>query len=94
MEQRDHLKKQIDHLGRVLGKLLSFLLALKNQGGVDDGIEITNQVIKGELDLDLQTLIGIHPSNFIKFLKINSILIKILALSRKEIQHYQFLPIS
>lgn len=70
MEQQDHLKKQIDQLGRVLGKILSDLLGLKNQGQINDGIEITNQALKGELDLDMQALIDIQTDNFINTLKI------------------------
>ena len=70
MEQQDHLKKQIDQLGRVLGKILSDLLGLKNQGQINDGIEITNKALKGELDLDMQALIDIQTDDFINTLKI------------------------
>ena len=56
MEQRDFLQKQIDQLGRVLGKLLADLIGLQNQGEVSEGIEITSQKLKDELDLDLESL--------------------------------------
>ena len=68
MEQQDHLKKQIDQLGRVLGKILSDLLGLKNQGQLSDGLELTNQAIKGELDLDIQNLIDIPSDKLINTL--------------------------
>lgn len=56
MEQRDYLQKQIDQLGRVLGKLLADLIGLKNQGEISEGIEIISQKLKDELDLDLESL--------------------------------------
>lgn len=34
-----------------------------------DGIEMTNQVLKGELDLDIRELTNIQNENFIKTLK-------------------------
>lgn len=69
MEQQDHLKKQIDQLGRVLGKILSDLLGLKNQGQINDGVETTSQAINGALDLDIQDLLDIPTDNFIDTLK-------------------------
>lgn len=65
MEQEDYLKKQIDQLGRVLGKIMSDLLGLKNQGKVNDGVETTNQALKGELDFDLTDLIDTPPDQLI-----------------------------
>lgn len=70
MEQQDYLKRQIDQLGRVLGKIFSDLLGLKSQGQIDDGIEITNQALKDELDLDIQKLLDIQTDDFIDTLKI------------------------
>jgi len=69
MEQEDYLKRQIDQLSRILGKILSGMLGLKNQGQISESIEITNQTLKKELELDIQELIDIETDNFIKTLK-------------------------
>jgi hypothetical protein len=45
------------------------LLDLKNQGQVNDGIEVSIQALKDELDLDLQELIAIQTNYFIDVLK-------------------------
>jgi hypothetical protein len=68
MEERDYLKKQIDQLGRVLGNILSDLMGLKNQGNISQGIEITNQAVKSELDFDLEALLDIPTDIFIETL--------------------------
>jgi hypothetical protein len=68
MEERDYLKKQIDQLGRVLGKILSDLMVLKNQGNISQGIEITNQAVKSELDYELEALLDIPTDIFIQTL--------------------------
>lgn len=69
MEQRDYLQKQIDQLGQVLGKILSDLLGLKTQGQINEGIELTNQALKKQLDLDIEELISISTDNLINILK-------------------------
>jgi len=69
MEQQDYLQRIIDQFGRTLGKVSSFLLGLKSQGKMADEIEMTNQVLKGELDLDIRELTNIQNENFIKTLK-------------------------
>ncbi len=74
MEERDYFKRQIDLIGKVLGKLLSDLIGKKNSGGFTGGIEITNQVLKEELDLDIEFLIAIPKDNIIDFLKIEKAL--------------------
>jgi len=48
---------------------LSDLLGLKSQGKVNDGIEIVNQVLKENLDLDIQKLLNIQLDDFINTLK-------------------------
>ena len=45
MEERDYFKRQIDLLGKVLGKLLAALFD-KKSSGMTNGIEMTNQVLK------------------------------------------------
>ena len=69
MKQDDYFLKQIDILGRILGKILTDLLNLKNQGEVVEIIEITSQSLKSELDLDLNELLNISNSDLIKFLQ-------------------------
>jgi len=70
MEQQDYLQRLIEQIGRLLGKVSSHLLGLKNQGQIADGIEIMNQTLKGELDLDIRELLHIHNDDFIKTLTI------------------------
>jgi hypothetical protein len=69
MEQRDYLKKQIDQLGQVLGKIFSDLLGLKSNGQINGGLEISNQTLKNELDLDIQNLLDIPTDDFVNTLR-------------------------
>lgn len=69
MEQQDYLKRQIDQIGRVLGKVLAGVIGLKNNGQLNDGIEITNQTLKSELDIDIYRLIQIPNEEFVDTLK-------------------------
>lgn len=69
MEQQDYLKKQIDQLGQVLAKILSDLLGLKNKRQINNGIELTNQTLKTEIDFDIQELLDIPTDDFVNTLK-------------------------
>lgn len=69
MEYEDYLKRQIDQVGRVLGKIFSDLMGLKNKGQLNEGIETCYQVLKSELDLDIQKLLEIPESDFMNTLK-------------------------
>jgi hypothetical protein len=69
MEQRDYVQRQIEQLGRVLGKIFSDLLGLKSQGKVSNGMEITSQVLKDELDIDIKNLTDLPIEEFISKLK-------------------------
>jgi hypothetical protein len=69
LEQNDFLKKQIDLLGRILGKILSDLLKLKNNGEIQDIIEITNQALINELDLNLNEILYLDNNLIINFLQ-------------------------
>lgn len=73
MEQRDYLKKQIDELGQVLGKVITELLQLKSQGKFNDGLEITNQTLKTNLDHNVGELLAIPDETFIAGLKARKI---------------------
>ena len=56
MKQDDCFLKQIDILGRILGKIVSDLLKLKSKGEIMESIEITSQALKSELDLNLNEI--------------------------------------
>lgn len=68
MEQQDYLKRQIDQIGRIIGKILTDFIGLKNKGQINDGIELTNQALKSELDLDMDELINLTQDQFISTL--------------------------
>ena len=68
MEQEDYLKRQIDQLGRVLGKILTKLLGLGSNGQASQRIETTNQILKEESDLNIQELIDLKTDGFINTL--------------------------
>ena len=69
MEQEDYLKRQIDQLGRVLGKILADLIGLKTQGQASSSIEATDQALKNELGLNLNDLTSIPPVELINILQ-------------------------
>lgn len=73
MEQRDHLKKQIDDLAEVLGKLLTGLLQLKTEGKIQESLDLTNQTLKTALNQDLDELLAIPDATFISDLKARKI---------------------
>ena len=52
MEQEDYIKRQIDQLGRVLGKILAGLLGLKSQGSAGD--------VAAELTLELEDVLPLN----------------------------------
>ena len=65
MEQEDYLKRQIDQLGRVLGKILAGLIGLKTRGQASQGIEAANQALKAELGLNFDDLTLIPNESFL-----------------------------
>jgi hypothetical protein len=69
LQQEDYIKRQIDQLGRVLGKILADLIGLKAKGQVSEGIEAASEALKGELDLDIDDLASIPPEKFLLILK-------------------------
>lgn len=69
MEDSDYLKKQIDQVTKALGKMLSALLGLKDQGKINEGIEATDQSLKQTLDFDLEGLTAIPTDAFIRTLQ-------------------------
>ena len=60
MQQEDFLKRQIDQLGQVLGKILADLIGLKAVGQIGEGIEASSQALKKEFWIS--TMIRINTS--------------------------------
>ncbi len=69
MEQEDYFKRQIDQLGRVLGKILSDLCGSKSKGMISSGIDAANHDLKNELDMDTSFLVSIPASKLIDTLQ-------------------------
>jgi hypothetical protein len=71
LEQEDFIKRQIDQLGRALGKILADLLGLQSHGEMAEGIRATDQALKIGLGLDTNDLILIPSEMFIQTLEKN-----------------------
>lgn len=71
MEHRDHLKNQIDQLGKALTKVLSDLLNLKNSGQSEINRKTTLDNLKDESGFDIAELIHIPTNEFLDTLKKN-----------------------
>ena len=69
MRQDDYFLRQIDILGRILGKILTDLLKKKGTGEIMDTVEVTAQALKSELDIDLNSLLLVNNENLVVFLK-------------------------
>jgi len=65
MERRDYFKKQIDQLGRVLGKILADLLAFKNTANASEAIESAIESLTTKLDLDMAMLADVPKSEIV-----------------------------
>ena len=65
MDQEDYITRQIDQLGRTLGKILAGLMGLKAGGRAGPGIESVSQELKTELGLNLQDLTLIPTNLFL-----------------------------
>jgi len=71
MEKEDYLLKQIEQLGRVLGKLLSYLLGIKNSGQISQAVNFANKSLKSELNFDIDNLLLFDNEEFINILTAN-----------------------
>ncbi len=69
MEQRDLLKDQIEQLGQVLAKLLAGFLGLKEEGKAAQGIEVTNEQLKGKLDIDIPLMVRLDKAELKTYLQ-------------------------
>ena len=65
MQQEDFLKRQIDQLGQVLGKIFAGLIGLKDQGRMREGIETASQALKTGLGLNIDDLTLIPTESFL-----------------------------
>ena len=68
-ERKDYLKKQIDQLGRVLGKMLVDLLGLKQQGQVSEGLKMVDETMQRVLSLNLISLVAVNPKVLVGWLQ-------------------------
>ena len=68
MTSSDYLLRQFDILGRVLGKILAKLPGLKEQGDLAEGIQGGMQIMKDELDLDIDSLLQMPADLVIQYL--------------------------
>jgi hypothetical protein len=69
LQQEDYIKRQIDQLGRVLGKILADLTGLKSQGQMGDGIEAADHALQNDLGLNISELNAIPIELFISRLQ-------------------------
>ncbi len=67
MVKRDVIKDEIEQLGRAIGKIFSDFIGLKSQGKISQGIDISNQQFKEELDLDIEVLLASESEDFIRY---------------------------
>ena len=65
MQQEDYIKRQIDQLGRVLGKILADLMGLKARRQASLEIESVSQALKTELGLTIDDLTLIPTDSFL-----------------------------
>jgi len=64
--QEDYLKRQFDQLGRVLGRILANLTALKADKDAVEIYEITNRALQKEMELDIDQLLAIPAGQFLE----------------------------
>ena len=68
MIQRDFIKRQLEELGRAIGKVISEILKLKEQGKLDEGIVMTQKTLEGTFDLDFENVLSIPSDNIVETL--------------------------
>lgn len=70
MGQEDYLKRQLDQLGRVLSKMLTGLLGLKDKTTPDNEIDQVNQELKAELGFTFDEFARLENEELIRILEI------------------------
>ena len=68
MEQRDYIKRQIEQIGILLGRMLSTLL-VRSGGDTGSAIQQICEELKDELDLDIDSLASADTEVMIKDLQ-------------------------
>ena len=68
MGLEDRLSRQVDQFAKIFEKLLADLIEQKSNDEINDGIETTNQILKREINLDIQEFIDIPKDEFINIL--------------------------
>ena len=71
MELSDFLQRQLDLLGRILGKALTDLLGIKNKSQIIEEFESINQIITNELKISLNVLIELKKEAFLEIITNN-----------------------
>ena len=69
MEQRDYIKRQIEQIGILLGRMLSTLLGLRSSGDTGSAIQQICGELKDELDIDIDSLASADTEVMIKDLQ-------------------------
>ena len=69
MERRDILKEQIEQMGKLLGKLLATFLRLKSQASLSTAIDSSQQQMKDEAGIDVESMLEMKPETLSQFLK-------------------------
>jgi len=64
-EQEDYIKRQIDQMGQVLGKILAGFTGFKACGQVNQGIEAAGRALTAELGLNFDDLALIPAESFL-----------------------------
>ncbi len=62
MEQRDLLRDEIEQISKVIAQIVANLLGLKSKGSIMQGIEITNEQLKTELNIDIEALLQLDKT--------------------------------
>lgn len=65
MGVEDYFMRQINQLGKVLGKIIAELLKLKNPANAHDTIEFINEQLTTALKIDIDSIIEIPLNQFI-----------------------------
>jgi hypothetical protein len=72
MKQDDFVLKQIDLLGKIIGKILSDLLNIKNNSEIFDVYQFVNENLKKELNLDLDVLLDLDENELLVLLTLEN----------------------
>jgi hypothetical protein len=69
LQQEDFIKRQIDQLGQVLGKILADLLGLKSRGLSTETIVACDLAMNDEPGLTIGDIVALQPDEVIEHLK-------------------------